>query len=86
MTVEPDLLAILVCPETRRPLRVLDAALLARVNDRIRAGALTRRSGARVERPLEEALVREGDDLVYPVEDGIPVLLVEEGIPLGDTL
>jgi len=82
MPVEPDLLAILVCPDNHRPLRQLDAEGLRRVNERIAARALRNRKGEVVDRALPEALVREGDDLIYPVENGIPVLLVEDGIPL----
>jgi uncharacterized protein YbaR (Trm112 family) len=82
MPVEPDLLAILVCPDNHRPLRLLEAEGLRRVNERIAARSLRNRKGEVLERALAEALVREGDDLVYPVEDGIPVLLVEAGVPL----
>jgi uncharacterized protein len=82
MPLEPDLLAILVCPENHRPLRSMEPTLLATVNERIAAGTLRNRKGERVSRPLTEALVRDGGDLFYPVDDGIPVLLVEEGVPL----
>lgn len=82
MPVEPDLLAILVCPENHRPLRQMEAALLKRVNERIAAGELRNRRGEVLTRPLDEALVREGDDVCYPVENGIPSLLVEEGVTL----
>lgn len=82
MPVEPDLLAILVCPENHRPLRQMDAATLKRVNERIAAGTLRNRRGEALARPLDEALVRDGGDLFYPVENGIPALLVEEGVPL----
>jgi len=33
-----------------------------------------------VEQELTEALVREDGQRVYPVDDGIPVMLVEESI------
>ena len=82
MSLDPDLLAILVCPETRRPLRAMAAGDLAGVNERLARGELVNRAGKVVKGPLSEALAREGDDLFYPVDDGIPVLLVDEGIPL----
>lgn len=31
---------------------------------------------------LEAALVREDGRVAYPVRDGIPILLAEEGLPL----
>ena len=47
MTVDPELVEILVCPETRRPVRVANAAELARVNAGMRDGTLRNRGGAR---------------------------------------
>ena len=32
--------------------------------------------------PLEAGLVRQDQKIVYPVRDGIPVLLIDEGIEL----
>jgi uncharacterized protein YbaR (Trm112 family) len=80
--VDPELVEILVCPETRRPLRLATGAELERVNAGVRDGTLRNRGGAPVERALEEALVRDDGRVLYPVEDGIPSLLIEESIPL----
>jgi uncharacterized protein YbaR (Trm112 family) len=35
-----------------------------------------------VETPLESGLVPEEGNVIYPVRDGIPVLLTQEAIPL----
>ncbi len=43
--LDTQLLAILACPETRRPLRLAEPALLAAVNQAIAAGRLTNRVG-----------------------------------------
>ncbi len=82
MTVDPELVQILVCPETRRPVRVASAEELARVNARVRDGTLCNRSGARVERELSEGLMRDDGRVLFPVDDGIPSMLIEESIPL----
>lgn len=83
MVVESDLLAILVCPENHQPLVEMESAALERLNERLASGELKNRDGAVVKGPLEGALLRAGEDVVYPVERGVPVLLVKEGIPLA---
>ncbi len=82
MPVNPELLELLVCPETRQPVRPAPAELLERVNAAIRAGGLRNRGGTLLREPLEEALVREDGRVLYPVEDGIPAMLIEESIEI----
>jgi len=82
MPVPDDLIAILICPESRQPVALASAEQLARINDSIRAGNAYNRAGNRVEKEIAEALVREDGHVLYPVEDGIPVMLVEESIAL----
>ncbi len=84
MSVSPELLEILVCPETKQPVTPAAPELLERVNERIRAGTLRNRGGDPVESELTEALVREDGRVLYPVDDGIPVMLVEESIELAE--
>ena len=83
MPVSEDLLEILVCPETRQPVRLADEALLARLNEQVSAGSLRNRGGDAVAKPIAEALVREDGKVVYLVDDSIPVMLIEEAIELG---
>jgi len=80
--LDAQLLAILACPETRRPLRIAEPALLAAVNQAIAAGRVTNRAGQVIREPVEELLVREDGAVGYPVREEIPVLLIDEGIPL----
>jgi uncharacterized protein YbaR (Trm112 family) len=82
MPIDPEFLAILVCPKTRKPLRAATAAELARVNDAVRAGTLKNAGGEAVATPLQEGLVVDGESVLYPIVDGIPVLLVQEAIRL----
>ena len=81
--VDQSLLEILVCPETKQPLRVADAALIQRLNASIEAGSLTTRGGQSVTEPLAEGLVREDGAVLYPVRDDIPIMLIDEAIPLS---
>lgn len=78
--IDEELLSILACPETHQPLARAEAALLEKVNGRISAGGLQNRGGKPVAEPLAEGLVRQDGRIVYPVREGIPFLLVEEGI------
>lgn len=80
--VDPELLDILVCPESKQPVREADEALLARVNEAVAAGTLRNRGGEAVTEPLDGGLVREDGALLYPVRDEIPVMLVDEAVPL----
>jgi uncharacterized protein YbaR (Trm112 family) len=79
-SVSPELLEILVCPETKQPVALAPAPLIASLNEKIRAG--THRSGQPVTQELREGLLREDQRVLYPVDDGIPVMLVEESIEL----
>jgi uncharacterized protein YbaR (Trm112 family) len=79
--MDRKLLDILACPATRQPLALLDAAGLEAMNRAIAAGAVRRADGAAQSEALREALITRDRKLVYRIDDGIPVLLIEEGIP-----
>lgn len=57
--------------------------VLERLNAAIEEGAVTNRDGTVLTEGLREALVTDDGKLIYPVADGIPVLLEGESI-LGD--
>jgi len=78
--IDTRLLEILCCPITRRPLRAIDPDVLDRVNAAIDSGKIRNHGGFELSEPLVDALVTTEGDLVYPVRNGIPVLLEEECI------
>jgi uncharacterized protein len=82
MSFDTALLDIVCCPVTRLPLQLLPANRLQRLNDAIDSQKIKNRGGANVEQRLEQALVTRDGKLAYPVRDGIPVLLEEQGIEL----
>jgi uncharacterized protein len=82
VVISKDLLEILVCPDDHTPLALADPPLLARLHAAIDAGRVTNRAGERVQTHLGGGLVRADGKYLYPVVDDIPVLLVDEAIPL----
>ena len=57
--LDPELLRILVCPETKEPVHLAGPELLEQVNRAIEAGTLSNRSGEPVTEKVEAGLVRE---------------------------
>lgn len=82
MPVDPELLEILVCPETKQSLRAATGEELAALNALRESGSLRYRGGERVEKSIEEGLVREDGRVLYVVDEGIPVMLSEESLEL----
>lgn len=80
--VDQELLDILVCPETRQPVRPADRELLGRLNAAIAEGRVRNQGGQPLADPIVEGLVREDGRVVYPIRDGIPIMLIEEAIPV----
>lgn len=78
--MDRKLLDILVCPASRQPLALLDRAGLDALNRGIAAGTVRRADDSPQAEALAQALVTQDRKTVYRVDDGIPVLLVEEGI------
>lgn len=78
--VDSELLRILVCPDTKEAVRLADTEFLERVNQAITAGNLRTRAGEVVTDPVEEGLIREDGRILYPVREGIPIMLIDEGI------
>jgi uncharacterized protein YbaR (Trm112 family) len=67
---------------SHKGLSVLKKDHLARINAAIEAGDLVNHEGAAVAEQLEEALITDDGKRIYPVNDGIPVLLEGESISM----
>lgn len=78
--MDRKLLDLLCSPDTRQPLALLESRGLEALNRAIAAGQVVRTDGTPQQQPLREALVTRDRRQVYRVEDGIPVLLVEEAL------
>lgn len=77
--MDKKLLDILACPVTRQPLALLETSRLKSLNAAIESGGVHFGEHAQTE-PLREALITRDGKRVYRIDDGIPVLLPEEGL------
>jgi uncharacterized protein YbaR (Trm112 family) len=82
VNVDQELLAILCCPDTKQDVALADDALVARLNERIAKGELKNKAGQPVTEKLDGGLIRADRKVLYPIREDIPVMLIEEGIPL----
>lgn len=81
MAIDPFLLEILVCPETRANVALAPPELLKTLQAAAEKGTLVNRGGQKVPK-LDAALVRQDNEVAYPVRDDIPLMLVDEQISL----
>jgi uncharacterized protein YbaR (Trm112 family) len=80
--LDRKLLDIICCPVTRSSLELLSERELTTLNELIGLRRIKNREDSVVDAPLAEALVTRSAKLIYPVRDGIPVLLEEQAMPL----
>ena len=80
MAVDPELLAMLVCPKTKGPLELIELNANTR-----RALVEKYREKFRDEEPVvTQGLYSREAGLVYPIVSDIPVMLVEEALPAAE--
>jgi uncharacterized protein YbaR (Trm112 family) len=82
--VDKDLLAILCCPETKLEVSLADDSLIEKLNDAVSRGTLKNKAKKPVTELLDGGLVRADRKILYPIREDIPVMLIEEGIPLDE--
>ena len=81
--LRPEVLATLCCPDDRSALALANDSLIREINTVIRGGLLRNRGGQVVEHRLDGGLLRTKRDVIYPIIEGIPVLVRDEAIPLA---
>jgi uncharacterized protein len=82
VNIDKDLLAILCCPDTKQDVSLADQALIAKLNDAVGRGQLKNKASKAVTELLDGGLIRNDRKMLYPIREDIPVMLIEEGIPL----
>ncbi len=80
--LDPDLLALLVCPQTHQDVALATPDQVDRINEAIARGEVRTAGGTSVDQPVQGALIRADQSVAYPIRDGIPVMLVAEGLEL----
>ena len=80
--VDPELVKILVCPDTKLNVDLAPAETVEKINLAIKESIVLNVDGQSVKEPLQDGLLREDDKIIYPVRDSIPVMLIGEGIPM----
>ncbi len=81
--IDPGLLQILCCPETHQTVSEADPALVNDLNARLASGSLKNRAGHVVSEKLDGGLLRQDRQVLYPIRNHLPVLLIDEAIPLA---
>ena len=80
--VDPELVEILVCPDTKLNVDLAPAETVEKINMAIKENIVLNVDGQSVNDPLQDGLLREDDKIIYPIRDSIPVMLIGEGIPM----
>jgi uncharacterized protein YbaR (Trm112 family) len=80
MGIDQRLIDLLCCPVSKVPVIPATARQVEYVNQQVAAGSVKTVAGAAVSTALDAALLTTDGKVLYRVDDGIPVMLPEEGI------
>ena len=80
--VDSQLLAILCCPETKQDLVLANTETIDKLNRLVEKGSLKNRGGEIVKDKMEAGLIRTDKLFLYPIRDDIPIMLIDEAIPM----
>jgi uncharacterized protein YbaR (Trm112 family) len=84
--IDKELLDILCCPETKQDLTLANDDLIKKINSQIKAGNLKNRGGELIKEEIDSGLIREDKKYLYPIREDIPIMLIDEAIPLDGFL
>ena len=78
-----DLINDLCCPETKQRVKLADASLISGINSRIASGQARNRAGQAITEKIDAGLLREDGKFLYPIRHDIPIMLIDEAIPVS---
>ncbi len=80
--IDPELLKIMCCPETHQSISLAEPSIVAKLNEQITTGQVRNRGGKVIQEKIEGGLVREDNKYVYPIRQDIPIMLIDEALPV----
>jgi len=80
--IDSELLKIMCCPETHQRISLAEPSLIEKLNQHITAGQLRNRAGKVIQEKIEGGLVRADNKFLYPIRQDIPIMLIDEAIPV----
>ena len=81
-----EILDLLVCPATHQPLHEAPNEAIQTINSLINQRTLKTVAGLPVETEIDAGLMRSDGNVMYPVRNGIPHLLTDNGILIPEQL
>jgi uncharacterized protein YbaR (Trm112 family) len=80
--LDKELLGILCCPETKQNVALASDDVIRKINEDIKAGNATNRGGTAIKDPIDAGLLREDGKYLYAIREDIPIMLIDEAIPI----
>ncbi len=80
MLIPEVILDVLACPVTKNSLCIISDEVLLKVNDSILKKKCRNVKGDQIKHPLRAALYEPHQKRIYPIIEGIPILIEKESI------
>lgn len=82
--ISPDLLEILVCPETHKKVSIAEDNIIVELNKKIENRSLKNKSGEVLTEKFDGGLIREDLKVLFPIRRDIPIMLIDESILIAE--